>query len=78
MESARASGFALGAVLVAFSAAHLTLAAGLARRGPWWRAALALAVPPLAPWWGWGVGLRWQTIAWGATLLLYAFGVATA
>ena len=78
MESARASGFALGAVLVAFSAAHVTLVGALARRGPWWRAALALAVPPLAPWWGWEAGLRWQPIAWGATLALYALGVATA
>jgi hypothetical protein len=71
-------GIALAAALVAFAVAHVALVAGLARRGPWWRAVLALAAPPLAPWWGWREGMRSRTIAWGTALFLYAIGVAAA
>ncbi|HXN34200.1 MAG TPA: hypothetical protein VN894_20200 [Polyangiaceae bacterium] len=71
-------GIALAVALAAFAVAHLTLVAGLARRRPWWRAILALAVPPLAPWWGWRAGLRARAIAWGTALALYAIGVAAA
>jgi hypothetical protein len=46
-------GIALAVVLVAFVAAHVALVVGLGRRDPWWRAIAAVAVPPLAPWWGW-------------------------
>ena len=71
-------GIALAVALVAFAAAHVTLVAGLARRRPWWRAIVALAVLPLAPWWGWRAGMRRRTIAWGAALAIYAVGVAAA
>jgi hypothetical protein len=71
-------GIALAVALVVFVAAHLALVVGLARRRPWWRAVVALAAPPLAPWWGWREGMRARTIAWGAALAFYAIGVAAA
>jgi hypothetical protein len=69
-------GIALAVVLAAWSGAHVWLVAGLARRRAWGRAAVALVVPPLAPWWGWGAGLRVPTYAWGVALALYTLGVA--
>jgi hypothetical protein len=71
-------GTALTLVFLAFVGAHLALVVGLARRGAWGRAIAALVVAPLAPWWGWGEGMRIRTVAWGAALLLYAVGVAVA
>jgi hypothetical protein len=56
-------------------AAHVVLVVGLARRGHGGRAALALVVAPLAPWWGWSAGLRAATIVWGVALALYTLGV---
>ncbi len=70
------SGVALAVVLAVFVAAHVVLVAGLARSRAWGRAVVALLVPPLAPWWGWGAGLRAAAIAWCAALALYALGVA--
>ncbi len=69
-------GIALAIVLCVLLAAHVVLVAGLARRGSWGRALVALLVAPLAPWWGWEAGLRAAAIAWAAALLLYALGVA--
>ncbi|MGA7123854.1 MAG: hypothetical protein WBY94_27375 [Polyangiaceae bacterium] len=69
-------GIALAAALVAFAFAHIALVVGLARRRLWWRAVLALAVPPLAPWWGWNAGMRRRTVAWVTSLALYAIGIA--
>ena len=69
-------GIALAVVLAAWVGAHVWLVGGLARRRAWVRAGLALAIPPLAPWWGWGAGLRVPAMAWGAALALYAVGVA--
>jgi hypothetical protein len=71
-------GIALALALLAFGAAHVALVAELARRHPWWHAIVALAVLPLAPWWGWQSGMRWRTIAWSAALAMYAVGVAVA
>jgi hypothetical protein len=71
-------GIALANVLAAFVAAHLALVVGLARGHAWRRAFLALLVPPLAPWWGWGAGLRRPVMAWAAALALYAAGVVAA
>lgn len=71
-------GTALALAFVAFVGAHLALVAGLARKGAWGRAAVALVVAPLAPWWGWDAGMRLRAAAWGAALALYAIGVAVA
>lgn len=71
-------GTALALAFVVFVAAHLGLVAGLARRGAWVRAGVALVVAPLAPWWGWDEGMRVRAAAWGAALVLYTIGVAIA
>jgi hypothetical protein len=71
-------GIVVAVALVGFVATDVALVVGLARKGPWWRALAALAVPPLAPWWGWSAGMRRRAIAWGAALGLYAIGVAVA
>jgi hypothetical protein len=73
-----ALGFVLFGAFVALVAAHVAIAVGLARKGAWARAALALLVPPLAPWWGWSEGMRRRTIAWGTALSVYAITVALA
>ena len=68
----------IASALSVFVAAHLALVAGLARKRDWRRAAVALLVPPLAPWWGYREGLRVATIVWCAALALYAVGVIVA
>jgi hypothetical protein len=69
-------GIALAIVVLALLAAHVVLVAGLARRGTWGRALVALFVAPLAPWWGWQAGLRTATIVWAVALGLYTLGLA--
>jgi hypothetical protein len=64
-------GVVVALVLAAFVAAHASLVAGLARRHPRWRALAALAVPALAPWWGWGAGMRKRAILWLGALAAY-------
>jgi hypothetical protein len=69
------------AVVVAFSTlvtTHLTLVAALASRRPRWRAAAALLVAPLAPWWGWRAS-RTRAAVWIASAVVYAalLGVAS-
>jgi hypothetical protein len=81
-------GLALAIALLAFLTAHLALVVGLARRPsrpggrPGWRrfadCVAALVVMPLAPWWGYRAGMRGWTIAWGASLVLYALGTVVA
>lgn len=68
----------IASALAVFLAAHVALVAGLARKRAWGRAAVALVVPPLAPWWGYREGLRTATIAWCAALALYTVGVVVA
>ncbi len=70
-------GIALAVTLAVLAGAHARLVWGLARRTGVWRirAALALFVLPLAPWWGWKAGLRGTTLVWGAALALYSLGV---
>jgi hypothetical protein len=63
------------ALVVAFATlvtAHLSLAARLARTPPWWRALVALFVPPLAPYWGLREGLRIRSAIWIAAAVAYA------
>jgi hypothetical protein len=57
--------------LAALVTAHVTLAAGLLLRGPWWRGVVALLAPPLAPFWGLEAGLRWRAGIWIGALVVY-------
>lgn len=70
----------LVAALVALVVAHAALVVGLARLRPhvWWRTALAILLPPLAPYWGFRHGLRVRTFAWLGAITIYALGVAIA
>jgi hypothetical protein len=66
---------ALALLVLAFATlvtVHVALAAGLAARAPRWRGAVALVVPPLAPWWGWRTRLRARTVAWLVLAAVYA------
>lgn len=52
---------------------------GKASKVAWKRAAIALVLPPLAPYWGWRAGtpaLRRCAIAWAGSLGAYALAVA--
>jgi hypothetical protein len=62
--------------LVTFLAAHAILLVLLVRRKPRYRSLIALAVPPLAPYWAWRAGRRSWVLLWGAALGLYALTVA--
>jgi hypothetical protein len=71
----------VGALVLAFATlatTHLALVYGLARLSPRWRAAGALLVLPLAPYWGWREGMRVRAGLWAGALLLYALGTALA
>ncbi len=70
--------YLLVVTLVAHVGVHVAIAVGLAQQRAFLRAALALVLPPLAPWWAWQAGMRFRTYAWAATLALYAIGVAVA
>jgi hypothetical protein len=77
------AGPALAIALVVFVTAHLALVVGLARQAPrtastWGRAAAALVVMPLAPWWGFRAGMRKRTFVWGAALVVYTLGTVVA
>ena len=65
---------ALALLVLAFATlvtAHVALAAGLSARAPRWRGAVALVVPPLAPWWGWRTRLRARTALWMTAAAIY-------
>jgi hypothetical protein len=62
--------------LLAFLGAHVALLGALFARAPRWRGALALAVPPLAPYWGWRCELRARVYVWLSALVVYGTGVA--
>jgi hypothetical protein len=62
--------------LVAMLGVHVALLVRLATRAPRYRALVALAVPPLAPYWGWRTGARTWVYVWGGALALYTLGVA--
>ncbi len=66
---------ALAAAFAVALAAHVALVATFARRRAWLRAAVALVVAPLAPWWGWREGgkhARAFAVTWVAAVLVYA------
>ena len=63
------------ALVVAFATlltAHVTLAIGLGRRVPRWRAPIALVAAPLAPWWGWRGQMRIRCIVCIVAAVAYA------
>lgn len=70
------------AALAVHAGAHLALVVRLGRSMPgvqgFLRALAALAVPPLAPLWGYRAGMRKATITWCTALAVYALGVALA
>jgi hypothetical protein len=71
----------LAALIGAFATlvtAHVTLALGLARRRPRWRAPVAFVVPPLAPYWGWAGGMRVRATIWFVAVVVYAIALALA
>jgi hypothetical protein len=57
---------------------HLTLALGLVWRRRYWRGALTLVLPPLAPYWGFGEGMRVRSILWVTALGLYVASLIAA
>jgi hypothetical protein len=62
-------------VLLGFLGIHGSLLGALIMHRPRYRAAVALVLPPLAPYWGWRAGFRTRAYAWATALLLYAVGV---
>jgi len=67
-------GVALAIALASFVAAHVAIVVALARNGAWLRAAGALVLPPLAPWWAWDRRARARplALAWLGALVAYA------
>lgn len=57
--------------LASLITAHISIAYGLVRRTPRWRAPLALVVAPLAPYWAWREQMPIRAIVWGAAVILY-------
>ena len=56
--------------LLAFVCAHVSLVVGIAKTNKP-RAALSLMIPPLAPFWGYELGLRRRAHAWLGALVSY-------
>jgi hypothetical protein len=65
----------LTVALVAQVGAHVALVIGLARRKPRWRALAAVALPPLAPIWGWSEMPRSARV-WALAFAAYAIAIA--
>jgi hypothetical protein len=65
----------LAVVFAALVGLHVFMLGGIARRALW-RAALALVIPPLTPYWGWQLGMRRRVVASCILVVLYAIGVA--
>ncbi len=64
----------LVAAFATLTTAHTTIALGLARRPPRWRAWVAFFAVPLAPWWGWRERMRVRGLLWIVAAIVY--GVA--
>lgn len=58
--------------------AHVALVGGLFARRSILRAILSVFVPPLAPYWGWEMGMRKRAIVWTCALFAYAAGLVLA
>jgi hypothetical protein len=73
--SERSDTLVMIALVVSFAAlvtAHVAVVAGLAVREPRWRALVALAVPPLAPFWAIQSQCFVRSAAWVASAAAYA------
>lgn len=57
---------------------HLAITFGLARRQPRWRALVAFAVPPFAPYWAWREQMRARAGLWAASLAVYVVALVLA
>jgi hypothetical protein len=61
-------------VVVAFAwviTVHVAIAFGLAQRKPWWRALIAFAFAPLAPYWAWREHMRTRAGLWVGGVVVY-------
>jgi hypothetical protein len=63
---------ALDVAFATLVTAHVTIVAGLASRPPRWRAAVALVLPPLAPYWAARAGMHARWVTWVAAAAAYA------
>jgi hypothetical protein len=71
----------LAFVVLAFGAlvtVHVALAFGLVARRPRWHGAVALFLPPLAPYFGARQGLRGRTFAWLTLAIAYVVALIVA
>jgi hypothetical protein len=71
----------LSVLLVAFASlvtAHVTIAVGLVRRRPRWRALLAFVVAPLAPYYAAREHMRVRACVWVGALVVYATAMVLA
>lgn len=70
---------AIVCVFAALVTVHLAIVVSLGARRPRRRAAIALFVIPLAPYWAWAAGLRARAVAWLLLVGAYALlaGVAS-
>ena len=57
---------------------HLVLALALSRKKPRWKGPLALLVPPLAPYWGYGARMRVLAVLWVAAFSIYVLALVMA
>lgn len=58
--------------------AHVALALGLTRQKPRWKGPLALLLPPLAPYWGYGAKMRVRAVLWVAAFCVYVLALVMA
>lgn len=57
---------------------HVALIVALAIRRPRWHAAVALLIPPLAPYFAFVAGMRWRAAGWLVALVFYLVFVTAA
>lgn len=62
----------------AMVATHVSIAFGLAKRTPRWRAIAAFAVPPLAPYWAWRERMMLRARLWVGALVVYVVALVLA
>ena len=50
---------------------HVTIAVGLAKKPPRWRALVAFVVPVIAPYWAWREQMRTRAAMWMGGVVVY-------